>query len=421
MSLAGVGLSPEFFIFGFVSAVFTNRWTVGPALVLLFGYAYNFLAVAGNAAIDADSATMLLYVGVTLHTAMVFVGAWLGTAFVYATDFPLVFSVDVLHSIGIRSRKLGGYVGIESSGENVRSNDGDVGVPWRAKAYWWTFFGLVLPFAFFYLAVLMFLGRFTMLNTLSITQQESNVIGGIFLGIGVVLFIVYLCGVAMSWKSMRMPDADHHSASLNLKYAALYFMVMFTPFVFDFTCTDFNPVTTQCSSTAATRFGWWLLASLIVHIVVALLARLDRYFGVVSAWRAYGIFALFWLIQVIMYTSVLVYSDDSSIASWIGYWGLGLFIVLLAVGLYRTLSGESYAATISAQDMEVDVYMRDEVKRTTTIGTGEGVQYEVERDSDDLELDVEKPAASSSAFSSSSLTAKQLRNRRAAGHKTYNW
>jgi hypothetical protein len=320
------GLPSEFWLFGFVTAAYTNDWRTPAALVLFIEFGYNFFLIHGAEATTIEEATMLMYMATVVNVTVHFCGILLGLAFVYLTDFPKLLDFRIFYSDPQRARQTGGYLSAASGDDkrarfNSRSSDGYDGTPWRSKPNACAFFGLVVAVPLIYASMLLFGGFATDLGPLSITQEESNVIGGIVVAVGSILLLMYLVAVCGGFREARQPDAHDKADELNLKYSFLFLLALLTAAIFDFAPWSLGA-----------RYGATIGAAFLVYLITAVAGRYDRYLGTESAWRVYGTFFGVWLIHALLYAGSAFLTTLNSIFAWLAGWSLGLAVVFVVIG-----------------------------------------------------------------------------------------
>ena len=344
---AHIGVTPEFWLFGFLSTVYTNNWTLGPAIVLAIEYTASLFAVHAEEAIDAASCTELLFFGSIVHATVVMLGVLAGLAVVYATDFPNVFNADVFFSSVQRSRLMNGHLVAMTGEANGRlESDGYLGQPWKAKPYAWTLFGFVLPIIYIYISILFFVGRFTMAGAYSISQGLSNVLGAIFVSIAAVSLIAYIVVTFWRPESTRLPDGHRMSGQLNLKYGALLTLALATPVLFDFTP----------SLPAWARYLLHIFLALLVYMLTAFVGRYDRYFGSESAARTYLTFIAIWVLHLSVYAGSAFLTSQTSVFVWVSSWSAVWTVAAIIFGFWWRVDTR-YERQLDMQDKRREAHL----------------------------------------------------------------
>lgn len=314
--------TPEFWLYGFILTVYSNDWKTGLALTFIYEFAINLFAMHATDATDAVSATALLYEATVVHASVTFFGALVGIAFIYATDFPKLLDLDVFYSAPQRSQRTNGAVRLQPT---RRGSDGDEGTPWRSKPYFVQFIGLVISVGLLYAAILLFAGFYTSTDDLS--QTQSNIIGGVFVLVGVCICCIYCSALALWPNRTRYPDGHIQSGRLNLKYALLVAILLSTAALYDYT-TSLNEWV---------RFLLHAVGALIVYVITLVLGRFDRYLGTETFSRTSLVFVLLFVIHMTVYIGApivkTVFSGTiSEIFIWVGAWSVIWIIILAMIG-----------------------------------------------------------------------------------------
>jgi len=374
-----IGVVPENFAYGFIAVVFTHNPWVGPAMIHFLFYGMTAWAVH-----RCDVETMpeiqprcetLLRDMLPYQVIPAWIGVFLGSAFVWAFDFPRLLNFQLFFDHPYRSAKLNGFA---NTPENPTTGGGDMGTPHNVKPYFWTWLFIVAAMAAG-LAIYFYELRFleNCIGEPELTETQHYIAAVALTIVAVVAVLIYVIALGMAECSAsssdasirRLPDGHRHSAVLNLKYLIFFGLAFTLPAIYDLT-----------KSAIPSPWGRWGLqvALLFVLLVIMWLAGADlsdsytgdRYLGTLKAGSLAVKLFVFWLLYSVVYLSAPLADTGSTFGGanppevrdsviWVGILGGSLFVLTILVGAcYRS----NHDAQLLERDLRVATYRKRHLK-----------------------------------------------------------